>query len=52
VGLSLVSVLEPNTPNPRDDAVYKCVENHRTSSPKRYVKENIYFACLLQRNPE
>jgi hypothetical protein len=49
---ALVSVLKPATPNPRYDAVYKGVGNLRTTSPKRYVKENIYFVCFLQGSPE
>jgi hypothetical protein len=32
-------------PNPRHDAVYKGVLNLRTSSPKRYVKENLF--CMF-----
>jgi hypothetical protein len=48
----LVSVLKPTTPNPRHDEVYKGVGNLRISSPKRYVKENIYLGCFLQGNPE
>jgi hypothetical protein len=48
----LVNVLKATTPNPRHDAVYKGVGNLSTSSPKRYVKENIYFACFLQGNPQ
>jgi hypothetical protein len=48
----LVCVLKPTTPNPRHYAVYKSVGNLKTSSPKRYVKENICFACFLYGNPE
>jgi hypothetical protein len=46
-----VRVLKPTTPNPRHVGIYKGVWNLRTSSPKRYVKENIYFACFLLGSP-
>jgi hypothetical protein len=49
-GFVLVSVVKPTTPNPKHNAVCKVVGSLRTSSPKRYVKENIYFACVLQGN--
>jgi uncharacterized membrane protein len=31
-----MNVFIPTTPNPRHDAVYKCVGNLTTSSPKKY----------------
>jgi hypothetical protein len=47
-----IGILKPTTPNPRHDVVYKDVGSHKTTSPKRCVKENIYFACFLQGSPE
>jgi hypothetical protein len=47
-----MSVLKSTTPNLMHDAVYKGVGNLRASSPKRYVKKNIYFVCFLQGNQE
>jgi hypothetical protein len=43
----LVSVLNPTMPIRRLDDTFKGVGKLRTSSPKRYLKENTYFACLL-----
>jgi hypothetical protein len=48
----LVSVLKLTTPKTRHGVIHKGIGNLRTTAPKWYVKENIYFACFPEGYPE